>query len=145
MPVDLRRALVLSLITILVISGLWAPLNANPFDRPILSDISGILIGAALAGMITLLGLVVPVLIVIHWLLKNRMALRPPAWAGLGALTVVIFMVVLNRVADGIFGVSRVEFAAPWPALIGGGAICGWLAFSKMDADRAADAADERR
>jgi hypothetical protein len=131
MRLNLRRALVASLITVLVLTGLLAPLHAVPYGPPILNDIVGILIGATLAGGVTLALFVVPILMAVRWFVGSRFALSPPAWAVAGSCVVATLMFVLNSAADAAFGVSSVETAAPWPALIVGGAVCGWFMFSE--------------
>lgn len=124
MKSNLRRALGLSVVAIVAVTGLLAPLDRSAFDPPIMNDIGGILISAAVEGILVMFVLVVPFLVVTHRSIGSTVSLGPPAWALLGSLVVAI-------VAAIVFGAYRVELAAPWPALIAGGAVCGWLAFPK--------------
>jgi hypothetical protein len=130
--VNIKRALLISVATVVASTGLLAPLKNEGLTRPIANDLVGFMLGAALAGATVLLLLVVPALISLRWFLTGRVALRRQGWAVLGGLVVVIFMVALNGAATAMSDVSSIELAASWWSLTLGGAVCGWFLFSNM-------------
>jgi len=138
MATDIKYAVLVGTLTVAISTVLLAPLDqASTSVRPVAADLGEMAVGGAVAGVVTLFALVVPTLVSLRWFIGRPRSFDRWIWMGVGGLVVLTLMMVLDRLVATMWGWSSVQLAAPWPALILGGGVCGWFVFPTT-ADKAA-------
>ena len=134
-----RGALSIAVLALAACAGLLEPLARGPFGAPGVSGVLEHAIGGAITGAAILALVVAPILFVIHWVARDRIAIPKLGWALIGSVVAMSPVVAFNlqgapigtRISETIDAISSLDGFASWFPYILGGGVFGWRLFGK--------------